>query len=249
MNAAPSGAWCSGNGCMTGDSAADIVRGRAARRPLDTSHGSATTADNIGTVTPQILHRHSSIMGTMGQRNTFRDCTGFTLLEMIISIGVFSALVIASIGIMIGISNAQIKASGVQAVQDNIRFGMELMTKEMRTGSQYQLSNFCPPHESGEEISFIASSGTRRVYYRSGRAVMRLVGSVNCREATPLLGDPSGDVSVENARFRIGGARPGAEDGQPWASVALSIRSRGPKPVLDTQMDLQTTVVQRFRDQ
>ncbi|MEK7541896.1 MAG: type II secretion system protein [Patescibacteria group bacterium] len=170
---------------------------------------------------------------------------GFTLLEMIISIGIFSTLVIAAIGITIGISNAQIKASVVQATQDNIRFSMELMTKEMRTGSQYELSAFCAG-EPGEEIRFTASSGRRHLYYRSGTSLMRLVDSTNCSVAQPLLSE---EVAVANARFTIGGTGPGAADGQPWVMVSLSIRSQGPKPVLDSQMDLQTTVVQRFRDQ
>lgn len=164
---------------------------------------------------------------------------------MIISIGVFSALVIASIGITIGISNAQIKASTVQAVQDNIRFSVELMTKEMRTGSQYALSRLCNA-APGEEISFFASSGARRVYYRDGKSLMRLVESTECAAAHPLLSE---EVAVEQVRFKVGGERSGATDGQPWVSVSLSLRSRGPKPVLDSQMDLQTMVVQRFRDQ
>ena len=170
---------------------------------------------------------------------------GFTLLEMIISIGIFSTIVIASIGITIGISNAQIKASSVQAAQDNIRFSVKLMTREMRTGSQYELSHLCAG-TSGEEIRFVASSGTSRVYYRSGASLMRLVDSTNCSTAKPLMSE---EVGVESLRFRIGGATPGATDGQPWVMVSLSIRSRGSKPVLDSQMDLQTMVVQRFRDQ
>ena len=177
--------------------------------------------------------------------NTFGDSTGFTLLEMIISIGIFSTIVIAAIGITIGISNAQIKASSVQATQDNIRFGMELMTKELRTGSRYELSRICA-QRTGEEIRFVASSGSWRIYYRSGPSLMRLVDSVNCLTANPLLSE---EVGVENLRFRVGGTVPGAGDGQPWAFVSLSLRSRGPKPVLDSQMDMQTMVVQRFRDQ
>ena len=186
-----------------------------------------------------------AIQNTTYKIQNTRTRGGFTLLEMIISIGIFSTIVIATIGITIGISNAQIKASTVQATQDNIRFGMELMTKELRTGSQYELSSICT-QRTGEEIRFVASSGSRRIYYRSGPSLMRLVDSVNCVVAQPLL---SGEVGVENLRFRVGGTAPGAGDGQPWVFVSLSLRSRGPKPVLDSQMDMQTMVVQRFRDQ
>lgn len=189
---------------------------------------------------------------------------GFTLLEMIISIGVFSALVIAAIGITIGISNAQIKASAVQAVQDNIRFSIELMTKELRTGSQYDIAGFCGAPR-GEAVRFIASNGETRTYYRDGDAVMRLAGTTDCGAAQPFLSLPDADafsvegfaddagiapdIAVENLRFTAGGTAPGTGDGQPWITVSLSLRSVGPKPVLDARMDLQTMVVQRFRDQ
>lgn len=186
---------------------------------------------------------------------------GFTLLEMIISIGVFSVIVIAAIGITIGISNAQIKASAVQAVQDNIRFSVELMTKELRTGSAYDISGFCGAGR-GEAVRFIASNGESRTYYRDGRAIMRLAGSDECNAARPFLSMPdvidaqfdedaaiSHDIAVENLRFNAGGEQPGVGDGQPWITISLSLRSVGPKPVLDARMDLQTTVVQRFRDQ
>lgn len=194
---------------------------------------------------PQCRHRRDCTAETMGQGNTFEYRTGFTLLEMIISIGIFSVLVIASIGVMIGISNAQIKASTAQATQDNIRFGVELMTKELRTGSRYDISGFCGAGP-GEAVRFTASSGTLRTYYRRETTLMRLTDSANCDSAQPVLSE---EVAVLNLLFRAGGTQAGATDGQPWISVSLSIRSRGPKPAFDSQMDLQTTVVQRFRDQ
>ena len=184
---------------------------------------------------------------TMGPGNTFEYRTGFTLLEMIVSIGIFSVLVVAAIGVTIGVSNAQLKAANIQASQDNIRYSVELMTKEMRTGSQYALLEICGVR-LGEAISFSTSGGVRRIYYHdhARMTIMRLGDSTDCGVATQLLSE---EVGVVNLRFRIGGGAPGAQDGQPWVSVALSVRSQGPKEALESQMDLQTMVVQRYRDQ
>jgi len=193
------------------------------------------------------------------QRNSFRlrrsKISGFTLLEMIISIGIFSVLVVTSIGVMLGISNAQLKAANIQATVDNIRFSMELMTKEMRTGSQYALSSFYGA-QPGEELSFVTSAGERRVYYLSGGTIMRLAASLSCLIQTPLVTAqcPSpkplmaDEVTVERLRFKIGGVTPGSSDGQPWVMVAMSVSSKGGKQAFESRMDLETMVVQRLRD-
>ena len=251
MSGEPIEVWYYGNVSMIGGNAiptlSDIAgagtAGTSIMRSTKSNFGSATPQCRHGTATSAQASWNHGFMRDKG--NIFRDSTGFTLLEMIISIGIFSTIVVAAIGITIGISNAQIKASNVQAAQDNIRFSVELMTKEMRTGSQYELSRLCAA-TAGEEIRFVASSGTSRVYYRSGGSLMRLVDSTNCADAKPLLSE---EVAVESIWFRVGGVILGATDGQPWAMVSLSIRSRGAKQVLDSQMDLQTMVVQRFRDQ
>lgn len=163
---------------------------------------------------------------------------------MIISIGIFSVLVVAAIGVMIGVSNAQIKAANVQATQDNIRFSMDLMTKEIRTGFQYELSSLCA-ETRGEELSFITSAGEQRVYYRDGERLMRLVRSGECARARPLMAD---EVVAERVKFRIGGASPGSSDGQPWATIMLTVRSKSQKQALESVMNLETTVISRLRD-
>lgn len=170
--------------------------------------------------------------------------SGFTLLEMIISIGIFSVLVVAAIGVTIGVSNAHLKAANTQATQDNIRFSVELMTKEMRTGSQYGLTAVCTGR-SGEEISFVTSGAERRVYYLSGTTLMRLAGAGGCNTARPLMAE---EVAVEHLRFTLGGTASGPSDGQPWVMIALTVRSRNEKKAFESRMDLQTTVVQRMRD-
>lgn len=192
-------------------------------------------------VSPRTAIHHARRFITRGDLSRYQ---GFTLLEMIISIGIFSVLVVTSIGVMLGISNAQIKAANIQATEDNIRFSMELMTKEMRTGTQYTLSSFCAG-AAGTEVSFVTSAGERRVYYQDGDRLMRLVGTVDCSRAKPLMAD---DVAVDRLRFQAGGTAEGSADGQPWIMVAVGISSKGGKQAFVSRMDLETMVVQRLRD-
>ena len=165
-------------------------------------------------------------------------------MEMIISIGIFSVLVVASIGVTLGVSNAQIKASNIQVTQDNIRFSLELIAKEMRTGSQYRLSSVCTPNP-GEEISFTTAGAESRIYYLQGDRIMRLKNTGVCESAQPLMAD---EVGVERLRFIVSGTAPGPGDGQPRVTISMGVRSKSLKDPLESRMNLETTVVQRLRD-
>jgi len=179
---------------------------------------------------------------------------GFTLLEMVISIGIFSVIIIAAIGIILEVSNAQIKVNNIQVILDNARFSLELITKEMRTGNLYSLSSVCG--SSGSEISFNTSIGETRVYFlqnSGGKGViMRAAQSINSSDCDGISGKvqpfTSDDVNVENFKITAQGTGTGASDGQPWVVISLQVKSTSPKYQLDSSMNLQTTVVQRFRD-
>jgi prepilin-type N-terminal cleavage/methylation domain-containing protein len=62
---------------------------------------------------------------------------GFTLLEMIVSLGVFSAAILIILGAILSINDAQKKMINIQAVEDNLRFALDTMSREIRTGSVY----------------------------------------------------------------------------------------------------------------
>lgn len=169
--------------------------------------------------------------------------SGFTLLEMIVSSGIFSLLAVAAIIILLALFRAETKASHTAAAVDNIRFSLELITKEMRTGHQYELSTHCGA--LGKEISFVASDGKGRVYYLSGGRIMRLRDSVDCDLEQPLTSE---GVAVDRLLFDLRGALQGPDDGQPRITISMAVRVSGITDPLVSRMNLQTTIVQRFRD-
>ncbi len=177
--------------------------------------------------------------------------SGFTLLEMVVAIGLFSIIVTAAIGITISVANAQIKAGNIQDILDNIRFSLELITKELRTGNTYVASSICSP---GAEISFINSNGQPRIYYLYGptKIIMRATETIlvaDCDGSTAKSSPfTSEEVIVENLSFQVRGATSGPDDGQPWILINLRVKSTSPKYELDSSMNLQTVVTQRLRD-
>ena len=63
--------------------------------------------------------------------------SGFTLIEMIVSLAVFSVVVTISVGALLILiaSNRQLQEE--QSVLSNLAFAMDSMTRDIRTGSQY----------------------------------------------------------------------------------------------------------------
>jgi len=183
--------------------------------------------------------------------NFSKNC-GFTLLEMVISFGIFSVLVVSAIGITLAVSNAQIKSSNVQNILDNIRFSLELITKEMRTGNSYQLTSKCAAPNS--EISFTTAIGESRTYFLNSTTgtVMRAKVSItnaDCNDTSKVKALTAEEVLVERLNFtELRGQAAGPADGQPRTTITMRVRSRSPKIELESSLDLQTTVVQRLRD-
>lgn len=175
---------------------------------------------------------------------------GFTLLEMIVSFGIFTVVIVTAVGAVLAINDAHIKAGNIQNIQDNLRFSLESMTKEMRSGKDFRLPSVdgCPP--ACPQINFTRSDNASVGYCRGNDALRKMTGTTDCSD-TDCSGDGvcSSDMTdpglvIEGLKFYVIGQ--GSGDGQPRITVSLRARSRDPD--LATGFKLQTTVVQRERD-
>jgi prepilin-type N-terminal cleavage/methylation domain-containing protein len=59
---------------------------------------------------------------------------GFSLMEMIVALSVFSIAALLSVSALLSMTSAQKKARALQIAQDNLRFSVEIMAKDIRTG-------------------------------------------------------------------------------------------------------------------
>lgn len=62
---------------------------------------------------------------------------GFSLIEMIVSLGVFSIVVTIAVGALLVIISTNKQLQTEQSVMSNLAFAMDSMTREMRTGYSY----------------------------------------------------------------------------------------------------------------
>jgi prepilin-type N-terminal cleavage/methylation domain-containing protein len=80
--------------------------------------------------------------------------SGFTLIEMIVSLALFSVVVTISVGALLVLIASNQQFQNEQSVMTNLSFALDSMTREIRTGSNY----FCESHSvktsglAGEKI-------------------------------------------------------------------------------------------------
>ena len=189
---------------------------------------------------------------------------GVSLLETTIALGFFVLVAMATANILIAAKNAQFKASAIQSVVDNVRFGLETITKELRTGTGFilvacngqantqinfrdQFNNaigyafYDPPDPDGTGSQPDPPGGIYKIN--------DWVVDPNCVNGTPIT---ASEVVVEALRIvadssgNIVGTGP--NDGQPRLTLSFKAKAFDPKLKLYTTMNLQTTVTQRVRD-
>lgn len=171
---------------------------------------------------------------------------GFTLIEIIVAVSIFAIITLAIVDMMIIVMRTQETITRIQAVQDNARFSLELLTKELRTGTNYRADTLCA--SDGSEIHFMSTSGPRVYYLDPGisgkiyRATTDITDSDWCANGGhPRFNEFTGDQAfVERLVFMLQGQEPPSiNDGQAMVTIILKV---------DPDLNLETTVVQRVRD-
>jgi prepilin-type N-terminal cleavage/methylation domain-containing protein len=66
-----------------------------------------------------------------------KNNSGFTLIEMIVSLGVFSVVVTIAVGAILVLISTNQKLQAEQSVMTNLAFALDTMTREIRTGYNY----------------------------------------------------------------------------------------------------------------
>lgn len=63
--------------------------------------------------------------------------TGFTLIEMMVAVAIFSIVMLVAVGALLSIIDANRKARAVKSVVNNVSFAIESMARQARLGTRY----------------------------------------------------------------------------------------------------------------
>ena len=153
-----------------------------------------------------------------------RPVRGFTLIELMVSIGLFAIVMTLSAGaylIMIGADReAQATTTGI----DNLSFALDTMTRSIRTGTAYNCASSTGGDctAGGSSLWFVDSSGNTITYSLvSGRVEEQETMKGTSVTTTSTLTDQS--VTVSSLTFYVSGTqKPPADYTQPYVTIVVT---------------------------
>jgi len=144
--------------------------------------------------------------------------SGYTLIELIVAVGLFALIMTLVSGayiVMIGLTE---RAQGTATGIDNLSFALESMTRNIRTGTNYNCDisgGDCP--NGRDYFSFTNARGAEISYGLSGSTIQETVNDVPRR-----ITDPS--VTISSLMFYVSGTSPASAGDytQPHVTIVVS---------------------------
>lgn len=180
-------------------------------------------------------------------RQPIKNQSGFTLVEVIVSIGLFVSVVTISVGSLISLTDAQRRAQAFREVMDNLDFAMENISRGLRVGGIYHcgagggitLPQDCPGGD--DYLAFADSNGGTTIFRLQDGTIERSTDG-----GATFLDMTSPNVLIDRLDFFVNGTAPG--DGvQPSVHIVVGGFIALPKGNT-TRFDLQTFVTERLLD-
>lgn len=189
--------------------------------------------------------------------------SGFTLVEMLVSVALFTVTVTISMGSLLVLVDANARAQSVQVAVTNISFALDSMTRQLRTGTDW----YCPPGGStittgpapggirtgtfdctdGTSLAFTDTrSGNRYAYEWNGNSIQRKIDTDPFSGLGSWHNVTGQNVRITNLRFVTTGTG-NADADQPTVTILVEAEV-GDVAGLGTKIEVQTSVTQRKLD-
>jgi type II secretory pathway pseudopilin PulG len=175
---------------------------------------------------------------------------GFTLIEILTSIGLFMVVMTIGMGSILGIFNAYKKTQALKTVMDNLNFALESMSREIRFGTNYHCGSGggnltnplnCPSGDT--QISFLSSDNLQIVYRLTGSQIEKSING-----GTTYVAVTAPEINIQRLNFYVFGAGNAAVNTlQPKAIITVRGKA-GTKVGFDSTFSVQTMVSQRILD-
>lgn len=200
---------------------------------------------------------------SLNKKNNNLKC-GFSLVEMLVAIGIFMSIMTIAISSLTSIVGANKKSQVIKSTVENVVFAIEYVSRTMRTGTNYRclsddLSGNCVGN-GGNAVSFVIAVGPGyfiNIIYKFDKVTGELIRIVNDpikgKSEAKLISTDS-NVNIDNMTFYVLGSGAINERNpnialrtQPRVIVTASgsIRVKGSNE--SNLFNLQTSISQRSR--
>jgi prepilin-type N-terminal cleavage/methylation domain-containing protein len=188
---------------------------------------------------------------------------GFTLVEMMVAVFVFSVVMVLSTGAIFNIISANKTSQAIKSVMDNLNSAIDSMSREIRYGTIYTCGenpDFATPVSCADSLNnttfaFIArptaanQAGDHIIYYFQKDDGMDTGSIYKCINSIPSSGNciplTAPEVRIQNLHFYVQGAGR-SESQQPLLLVTISGYARAGSS--NSYFNIETMVNQRTMD-
>ena len=183
---------------------------------------------------------------------------GYTLIEIIVAIGIFSMLMIFVMGIFKSIMEGQRSAISSQNIQENLRYSFEVMSREIRaakgnhSGSEcvpispgyykvYNTNSLDNPPDSGNILYFKNKDDDCVIYATTTDNQIKIKRGLNEMIVTP------DEVEIKKFDFFVADDKADAfHSQQARVTFVIEAEIKGGKDIHKQNIKMQTTVSSRY---
>ena len=181
--------------------------------------------------------------------------SGFTLIEMMVAIALFSVVMLVSIGSLLSLIDASHRAQGIQSVMNNLNVALDGMVRAMRMGQKYQSTNehtlsFTPfgknPNDASQRWTyrFVETTPPGSPEPRGSiHKIYRLPGIAGEIDV-PLT---AAEVDIDSVKFYVTGTSHN-DTLQPRAMMIVQGKAGFEKKRTTTYFNIQASATQRLLD-
>lgn len=177
---------------------------------------------------------------------------GFTLIELMVSVSIFSVIMVMAMGSILSVLEASHKSDSIRITMDNMNYTLEGISRTIRFGTNYVCSTsgttFLDCASGGGAMTVTVINPDNSVsyitYQKSGTSITKTVTPPNGGlPSVYTLTSP--DVTIQNLTFWVTGSDP-TDLLQP--KVILVIKGTAGNRNNQSTFSLQTAITQRKLD-
>lgn len=173
---------------------------------------------------------------TDNSRNSSSRAVGFSLVELIVSIGIFTVVAVAATAALLSVMDANQRTQALTETNNNLNFVLQSMVREIRNGFNYSCG------ATGNPADCVSSPASEFGFINAARD--NVTFELNGSEEIEKNGNPltPQSVDVKHLGFRV----TGAESNNEQARVEVTIKAEAGTGDTKQTLNLHTSATQRL---
>lgn len=177
----------------------------------------------------------------------FKNKNGFSLVEIIVAVGLFTVVATVSIGAILSVFDANKRSQSSKTVVDTLNLALEDMARSIRFGTVYHCGSggtLTEPENctNGDDFIAVNFEGATIVYRKNGNTIQK-----SSNGGTGYSTITATNVVIQNLDFYVFGATDNPSIVQPYV-IAVIKGYVGSKPTQQSVFSIQTVMSQRILD-